>query len=168
MTTITRNQPTQLQSKLFTNARAARLLGVKTCEVEYCYPLANGNCLVLLYSQWEGIELKISSFVLAYGAERKQRANAIIATPNLFNDSQWTTYNETKESRYLLILKHDHIHCECKDWSNSSELFGTNKVACKHTYAVLKKLGYGSLNDYVVAGQNRYTEPQDEDLAHLR
>lgn len=58
-------------------------------------------------------------------------------------------------SRYLVRLEGDQISCTCADYRQQHEAWG--RGCCKHGYAVLAQLGYGSLTEYQAARQRQLT-----------
>lgn len=53
------------------------------------------------------------------------------------------------DSLYDLILYRSAIECTCDDYKNQVSLFGNKPKCCKHGYALLNRLGYGSLNEWI-------------------
>lgn len=80
---------------------------------------------------------------------RQTAARALTATQNLFNPSNFFIRNETKDTGYNVQIFVGGAICECEDFNNQKQFFG--KACCKHIYAVLYKLGHGSLSDYITA-----------------
>ena len=56
--------------------------------------------------------------------------------------------NPAKGSQYLVGVAASGPVCECEDFSNQEKFFA-GKGVCKHGYAVLRSLGYGSLSSFL-------------------
>ncbi len=61
----------------------------------------------------------------------------------------FTVENPAKGSSYPVTLDSNGPACDCEDYSNQIKHLG--KGVCKHGYAVLLSLGYGSLREYLAA-----------------
>lgn len=49
---------------------------------------------------------------------------------------------------YSVVIEEERLRCNCKDWEIQLEE-GLQRPCCKHGYAVLQKLGCGSLQDFL-------------------
>lgn len=86
---------------------------------------------------------------------RKAQARALQVTQRLDASNQFTVRNESKNSVYIVQAMPSGLVCECEDYSNQIQFWG--KGCCKHGYAVLAHLGFGSLQHYLAAlGENGY------------
>jgi hypothetical protein len=157
MTAIKRYIPNTLETSLYTEGRVKRILKVKSSEIEFIYP-CEGGCLVGLFNNAEFIEKE--KFLGLLVGDRKIRSKSLAVTQDAFKSDFFRVRNDNSNSLYLVSLEDNYIKCECKDWDNQSHDFNTRRVACKHVYAVLQHLGYGSLRDYLQHSENRYQEPQ--------
>lgn len=168
---IYRYVATQLENKLYTIARAAKILGLKRNDIEFVVAINNEYCLVGLFN--ESVKIHKSEFIKLLVADRQKRTHNLTATENAFNPLQYTVRNLDRNSTYQVKLQDDHIICECQDYENLVKDFGTNKVACKHVFKVLSSLGFGSLRDYL-HDKEQYNEQQyqrylqEQDYQHLR
>lgn len=160
--TITRYIPTTLETKLYTLTRAAKILGIKTSQIEFIYPMTDG-CLIGLWN--DSIFIKKVEFVKLLGLERKARSRQLVVTPNAFNDNTYTVRNEGKNTAYRVETYQESISCTCQDYQNLTRDFNTSKVLCKHGYAVLNTLGFASLKEWINDNEQRYEER--EDIKHL-
>ena len=88
-----------------------------------------------------------SKFVELFIGDRKARARGIEVTRNAFYPDYYTARNTYNESTYNLVATDNAVQCQCPDYAKQIEHFG--KACCKHSYAVLNQLGFGSLADYV-------------------
>jgi hypothetical protein len=143
MIKVTRRETTQNERYVYSASRAARILGVK--EVEFVYVCGNGKVLVGLFN--DSIYLSEQDFKVSYAKERQERAKGLQVTKMVKDDHSYTVRNENKV--YEVKCKADSITCSCPDHAHSIEVFGSEKVACKHVYAVLNELGYTSLASYL-------------------
>ena len=80
---------------------------------------------------------------------RKAQARGLKVTERLDRPNAYTVRNEYKESTYIVETRADGVFCECKDFNNQLTFLG--RGCCKHGYAVLNSLGFGSLRDYITA-----------------
>jgi hypothetical protein len=78
------------------------------------------------------------------GASRSLQVTQVITRSDLF-----TVRNEGKSSVYKVQTYTGGVKCECEDFKNQSRFLG--RACCKHCYAALDHLGFGSLSDYVEA-----------------
>ena len=147
MITIARREMTQNDRYLFTKARSASLLGVKESAIEFVYVCGNGQVLIGLFN--DSIYLTEQEFKVSYATERKERSQGMKITQRLDNDFTFTARNENKQTAYKIECYTDEIKCNCPDYEISTKVMGTNKVACKHIYAVLGHLGFGNLKEYL-------------------
>jgi hypothetical protein len=144
---INRRKMSQDECYLYSQARASRILGVKPSEIEFVYVCGDGRILVGLYN--DSVYLSDREFKIAYGEERKARAKELIVTKRLDMKSGYTVRNESSKSAYKVKAFIDGLVCECPDYEISSQVMNSDKVACKHIYAVLGQLGYSSLREYI-------------------
>jgi len=96
--------------------------------------------------------------------DRNARAKYLEVTKQMGKVDMFTVKNETSESVYQVKAGVDHLECECKDFQYLSEDFGTQKVACKHVFAVLGHLNFDSLKDYIKYNEEYYEERRDYNL----
>lgn len=162
--TINRYQPTALENKIYTVTRAAKLLGIKSNQVEFIYPM-NGGCLVGLFN--DSVFIKKVDFVKLVSGDRQNRSKGLTVTQNAFNPSVFTVRNEGKNTLYSLETHKNHISCSCPDHQNLVEDFGTQKVACKHVYALLNHLGLTDLREYIKLNEGEENYKAMEDYQHL-
>ncbi len=146
MIKVNRYQPTTLETKLYTVSRAARILKLKRDQIEFIYPCSDG-CLIGLWN--DSVFISKVEFIKLLSTDRRQRSKALKVTENVFDNTVFTVRNENKGRAYRVEAHQDYINCGCKDYENLSQDLGTNKVSCKHIYAVLGFLGHSSLNEYI-------------------
>jgi hypothetical protein len=82
----------------------------------------------------------------AHFAQRRMQA-AKQLTVSQYGPHWFRVVNPAKGSAYEVVLVGTGPICECEDYHNQGLLLG--KAVCKHSYAVLKALGYGSLSAYL-------------------
>jgi len=80
---------------------------------------------------------------------RKAQSKNLKVTERLDRPNTYTVRNEYSETTYILETRSDGVFCICDDFNNQLEFFG--RGCCKHGYAVLRHLGFGSLNEYITA-----------------
>lgn len=80
---------------------------------------------------------------------RKAQSRPLIVTPWLDKARTLTVRNESRNTAYVVETRSDGVFCTCDDFNNQLEFWG--RGCCKHGYAVLAHLGFGSLRDYMTA-----------------
>ncbi len=131
-------------SLIFTKTNCAIALGLKTTQIKQilidCNPVQvaaviDGDEHILVVDKYKAL--------VALASTRKEGALSLKVEQNKSNGLEFRCKG------YKIQAYKDRIECECKDWANIASAANTQQVACKHVYAVLNKLGYGSLRDYV-------------------
>jgi hypothetical protein len=87
------------------------------------------------------------AFLLHFVEWRKAQSRSMQVTANIARSDLFTVRNETKSSVYKVQCYTGGLMCDCEDFKNQSHFLG--KACCKHGYAVLAKLGFSSLSDYI-------------------
>jgi predicted nucleic acid-binding Zn finger protein len=82
----------------------------------------------------------------AHFAQRRMQAAQQLTVSKL-EPYLFTVTNPVKAKRYAVVLIKKGPVCECEDYRNQAVLLG--KGVCKHGYAVLAALGFGSLSAYL-------------------
>jgi hypothetical protein len=141
---IIRRQPTQQEQFLYTKSAAAKLLGLKVDNIEFVYGMDGDLCLVGLYN--DAVILSKVDFIKVMTNDRRARSRQVKVTQNVYKPE---VFKARTNSAYNVELYKDCITCQCEDYKGQVSAFGSNQVACKHSYAVLNHLGYGSLKDYL-------------------
>jgi len=80
---------------------------------------------------------------------RKAQARGLTATQWVDQATRFTVRNESKGSAYVVDASPSHLDCTCDDYKNQTQFLG--RGCCKHGYAVLHKLGFDSLANYIEA-----------------
>lgn len=80
---------------------------------------------------------------------RKSQARGLKVTERLDVANHYTVRNERKNTAYIIEARSNGLFCTCDDLNNQLEFWG--KGCCKHGYAVLSHLGFGSLSEYIAA-----------------
>ena len=93
--------------------------------------------------------VSLSAFKQAFVLRRMKAARPLKAEQWAEVPAWFTVRNEEKGSSYPVELGSAGPVCECEDYRNQQAFFG--KGVCKHGYAVLQALGYGSLAGYLAA-----------------
>jgi predicted nucleic acid-binding Zn finger protein len=80
---------------------------------------------------------------------RKAQSKGLKITERLDISNHYTVRNLSKDTAYVVEKRPDGVFCTCEDLNNQLEFFG--RGCCKHGYAVLNHLGFGSLSEYLHA-----------------
>lgn len=143
-------QTTALDRLLYTASATARILQVTTDDIE-TVTAGDEGCQVSLRGKAGTIEIPRADYIRQFVADRQARSQSLSATQHIDDKTVWTVWNESNDNRYTVTVTRDFVHCDCPDWQNQQEAFGHVKVCCKHGYAVLRQLGFGTLKDYLKA-----------------
>ncbi|MEO0644810.1 MAG: hypothetical protein AAFZ17_01440 [Cyanobacteria bacterium J06650_10] len=132
---------------MFSKAAAATVLGCAASQVVQVRRFA--------FVAWVWVRgrrpqfVKLSLFKAAFVLRRMSAGNQL-SVERWADVPQWfTVRNEKKKSSYPVEITKAGPVCRCEDYKNQRQFFG--KGVCKHGYAVLQKLGYGSLGSYLAA-----------------
>ena len=93
--------------------------------------------------------VSLKAFKIAFVMRRMRAAVALKAEQWDNIPAYFTVRNEEKGSSYPVEMCSYGPKCECEDYRNQKKFFG--KGVCKHGYAALGVLGYGSLGSYLEA-----------------
>ena len=80
---------------------------------------------------------------------RREAAQALRVVLWATDSQRYTVHNDAKGSAYVVDVFPAAVTCTCEDYQNQFTFWG--KGVCKHCYAVLLRLGYGSLREYLAA-----------------
>ena len=80
---------------------------------------------------------------------RKSQSKNLKVTERLDLANHYTVRNIYKDTAYVVEKRVDGVFCTCDDLNNQLEFWG--RGCCKHGYAVLAHLGFGSLREYLQA-----------------
>jgi hypothetical protein len=86
-------------------------------------------------------------FLLHFVEWRKAQSRSLQVTKHIVRSDLFTVRNENKSSTYRVQCFTGGVMCECEDFKNQAAFLG--RACCKHCYAVLGHLGFGSLADYI-------------------
>jgi predicted nucleic acid-binding Zn finger protein len=134
-------------SLLFSAAAVRRLLGLKSSaqvEIREFFKVI-----------WVWVKGKRPTFISKrvfmqhFVDFRKASSKGLKVTERLDRVNHYTVRNLYKNTAYVVETRSDGVTCTCDDLSNQLQFFGWG--CCKHGYAVLSKLGFGSLRDYIKA-----------------
>ncbi len=81
---------------------------------------------------------------------RKQGAMGLNVQQVPFEDGEFLVGSSTGETAYLVQCLTDKLVCTCQDYQTQAAVM--KKACCKHCYATLNHLGFGSLAEYVSPG----------------
>ncbi|MBW4578660.1 MAG: hypothetical protein KME42_03685 [Tildeniella nuda ZEHNDER 1965/U140] len=89
-----------------------------------------------------------SAFKAHFVEHRKAAAKALTVTKSVFQGHIYSVRNESKGTAYQINIGSGQPICSCDDFNNQIQ-FLNGLACCKHAYAVLGHLGYGSLREYL-------------------
>jgi hypothetical protein len=89
------------------------------------------------------------ALIVHFAEWRKATGRPLLVTPVVSRNDLFTVRNEGKNSTYKVQAYTGGVACECEDFKNQSRFLG--RACCKHCYAVLGHLGFGSLSEYIEA-----------------
>ena len=124
-----------------------RLLGVASS--------VNIRIQKFFYVIWVHVEGQRPTFIskvlfrFHFAEWRKAQARGLTATQWVDQATRFTVRNESKGSAYVVDASPSHLDCTCEDYKNQTQFLG--RGCCKHGYAVLHKLGFDSLSNYIEA-----------------
>lgn len=134
------------ESFMFTKTAAAAIFGGICQRLEvwwncvWAIVKVGGKKLVRFISK--------KSFFAYFAQSRKQRSYGIPVTHGEQSD-KFYALSSRGETSYTLFALRGGITCDCDDYKNQQSLMGDRRKLCKHGYAVLNRLGYGSLRQYL-------------------
>ncbi|NEQ53024.1 MAG: hypothetical protein F6K11_23270 [Leptolyngbya sp. SIO3F4] len=88
-------------------------------------------------------------FTKHFSEHRQQQGRQLTAKAWPEVPDWYTVENTHKGTSYPVVLNPSGPDCDCEDYRNQIAILG--KGVCKHGYAVLSKLGFGSLSAYLAA-----------------
>lgn len=86
-------------------------------------------------------------FVERRQAEAKKMRIEFSDLPNVYR-----VKNPEKGSSYNIFAAEKALYCNCEDYNNQSKFFTGKPALCKHGWAVLKWLGFETLEAYIDSG----------------
>ncbi|XGB42866.1 MAG: hypothetical protein LVS60_03340 [Nodosilinea sp. LVE1205-7] len=84
---------------------------------------------------------------------RKAQSRGLRVTALLSPARHYSVRNPSRNTAYLVEQRSDGVFCTCDDFNNQLEFF--SQGCCKHGYAVLRQLGWSSLQAYLQAQKVR-------------
>ena len=132
---------------LFSAAAVRRLLGLR--------PSVKVEIRKFFKVIWVWVQGKRPTFIskrvfMNHFAEwRQSQSKGFKVTKRLDLANHYTVRNLQKDTAYVVEVRREGVFCTCEDLKNQLEFFGWG--CCKHGYAVLAQLGFGSLRDYLNA-----------------
>lgn len=132
---------------LYSAAAARRLLGLKSsAPVE----IRDFNRVIWVWVKGHRPTfISKAAFKRHFADWRKSQARGLKVTERLDIANHYTVRNLHRDTAYVVEKRPDGVFCTCDDLNNQLEFFG--RGCCKHGYAVLTHLGFGSLNEYIQA-----------------
>jgi len=130
---------------IFTKTAAGAILGGVCSRLEvwancvWAIVIANGKKLVRFISK--------RRFMEYFAQSRKERSFGIPITHIVGNHYQ--AVSSRGDRLYNLLIFRTSVECDCDDYKNQVSLFGNKPKCCKHGYALLNRLGYGSLRQWI-------------------
>lgn len=132
---------------LYSKAAAAMVLCVPASQVRQVRKFA--------FVAWVWVRgqrprfVSLAAFKQAFVMRRMKAATALKAEQWPGAPRYFTVSNADKGSRYPVDLGEAGPVCRCEDFKNQQQFWG--RGVCKHGYAVLQALGFGSLREYLSA-----------------
>jgi hypothetical protein len=131
------------QNFVFSKSSAARILGVPVhaiarFEIWYkvCFVIVKGKRPTFISKE---------TFKQHFVDWRKSQTRSLCV--NQISDNHWRVINPKKGTAYSILAFQDGLDCQCEDFKN--QIMILKKACCKHCYAVLEKLRFNSLADYI-------------------
>jgi len=91
--------------------------------------------------------VSLNDFKRHFAEHRQLEATKLRADKEPIFQNLYTVSNPVKGSSYQVAMLDKKVDCTCDDFKNQVQFFG--KGCCKHAYAVLFKLGFTNLRDYI-------------------
>ena len=132
---------------LYSAAAARRLLGLKSSA-----PVEIRDFQRVIWVHVKGQRptfISKGAFKQHFADWRKAQSKGLKVTERLDIANHYTVRNLQKDTAYVVEKRADGVFCTCDDLNNQLEFFG--RGCCKHGYAVLNHMGFGSLNEYIQA-----------------
>jgi predicted nucleic acid-binding Zn finger protein len=132
---------------LYSAAAARRLLGLKSSA-----PVEIKDFQKVIWVHVKGQRptfISKTKFKQHFAEWRKAQARGLKVTERLDIANHYTVRNLNKDTAYVVEVRADGVFCTCDDLNNQLEFLG--RGCCKHGYAVLAHLGFGSLQEYLQA-----------------
>ena len=110
-----------------------------------------GNCCFVKFSKGSPRFVSKKAFTGLFARNRQTSGAAIaeIGAVDHVGGGLYTVISQSQNEVYHVELDTDHLTCNCMDYSVQFDCLKIKKATCKHGYAVLKTLGYGTLSDYI-------------------
>lgn len=132
-------------------SNVGRALGLDPKKVRKVVPFYR-----VLWVWVEGCRPKFMSlrqFWTAFVSFRKTSAHGSIVT-RIEHTNFFDVLSAQGKEWHSVALYDKHLECSCKDYQNQIinpelQFYGVKTLACKHIYAVIQKLGYASLAQYI-------------------
>jgi hypothetical protein len=113
------------------------------------------SVVLVIFQKGHGMRprfLSKKAFYLSFVEDRQARSRSIKVTENPFANRVYTARNLVNNHTYTVIVS-DVIDCQCEDYRAQIAFIG--RGCCKHGYAVLNSLGFGSLSDWQLSERMR-------------
>lgn len=133
-------------SLIFSKSAAARILGVKISEISD-FRVWDKVCFVTVRGSRPTFVSKKKFFVEF--VEFRQQGGKGLAV-QCHSKRYYTVASKSAAAGLVAVqVGHSGLYCECLDYQAQVDVLGGG--VCKHSYAVLGALGFGSLSDYLSA-----------------
>ncbi|MEB3282341.1 MAG: hypothetical protein VKK42_25820 [Lyngbya sp.] len=133
---------------LFTKGNCAKVLDVKSWEIEHITESNNPNEVLVLLKNSQVKRVSVAQAGKHFVESRKERAKFLKTQQHHQHGRFWMVSSSGGKGSYQVELKLDKAICNCEDYKNQIEAFN-GRAACKHVYAVLTELGCSSLSEYI-------------------
>ena len=133
------------ESFIFTRTAAGAILGGVCQRLEVW-----ANCVWAIVKVGTKMLVRFISkkkFLEYFVQSRKERSFGIPITH--VAGTHYQAVSSQGDRLYNLLVFRTEIQCDCEDYKNQFSLFGNKPKCCKHGYALLNRLGYGSLRQWI-------------------
>lgn len=141
----------QAQDYIYSKAAIARMLKVSEKAVTRIekWPVNCHSTFSILFIIVKGRRprfWKKLDFLCHFADWRRSQSKELVV--DRLMPAVFAVINKKKQSKYVIKITPDSINCTCEDYKNQIK-FLPKAGACKHGYAVLKKMGFSRLSEYI-------------------
>jgi len=141
---------TTFTNYVYSKSAASRIFGKKATSA------AVEGDRVKIFFEDGSIETTTTGIFKQHFAEyRREQGKKLNPNRNFFT-SQWYV------NGYTVDVKPDRLDCCCEDWKTQKRI-GISRPTCKHCYAVLYRMGYGKLSEYLEERESSKTATNQQD-----
>lgn len=125
---------------VYSESAAKRILGRKDVVLVEIW----GNCIWVRFTKGSRFVSK-KDFWADFMQNRKLKAKQLEVRH--YGEELWQVSSQSRFEPYI-VSSHEEIQCECEDYANQVKHKLPYPI-CKHGWAVVFKLGFGSFKEYV-------------------